>query len=166
MLANKKKPITLKQKLKACGFVLKSMRYVLQEGDLGKIIIEVLIHKDLMLSLDMLDSGCLCEVFALLFLCPQVQDALEREMKQNPLIVQDVDMILKNRWETSVDFLEGVLHIFRIKDILELESQSTTEQESTELAVDTLNEQSNIRDSPKIMYTEFSSYIYCKFRAI
>ena len=157
MLANKKKSVTLKHKLKACGFVLrsiKSMRHVLQEGDLGNIIIEILIRKDLMLSLDMLESGCLCEILALIFVCPGVQDALELEMKQSPQIRPVSELILQNRWETSVDFVEGVLHIFRIQDFLELGLQNTIEN-ATDFTESIISKQSRINDSPTIMYTEF-----------
>ena len=158
MLASKKKSVTVKQKLKACYFVLKSiksMRHVLQEGDLANILVEVLIRKDLLLNLDLLESGCLCEILALIFLCPKVQNFLEAETKKNPLICSDVEMILKNRWQTSVDFLEGVLHIFRIRDTMELGLQGINECESKDVVENNLSQKSLRSDSPKIMYTEF-----------
>ena len=121
-LDREKKSISLRFRLKACATVLKSIKYlapVLKTGDTKGILVEVTIRKKLLLSLEMLQGGKLCVIFEDIFRCKGVRQALEHEMRCRPEISPAVQALLANPWHTSVDFRDGIYHIYKIKAILE-----------------------------------------------
>ncbi len=121
-VARDKAAVTFRQKLKACGTVLKcikSMSPALKKGDPAVIITEIITRQKLLLSLEMLNSGGLNILFDDIFHCQSVRLALEGEVKARPEIAPPVLELLGNSWDTSVDFRDGVSNIYKIKNILE-----------------------------------------------
>uniref|UniRef100_A0A6T8A0N1 Tyrosine-protein kinase ephrin type A/B receptor-like domain-containing protein n=1 Tax=Cryptomonas curvata TaxID=233186 RepID=A0A6T8A0N1_9CRYP len=121
-VAREKASLTFGQRLQACAVVLKgikSMTPALKDGDPAGIITELIIRKNMLLSLEKLNGSVLSIIFDDIFHCRSVRQALEVEMKDRPEISPSVIEILGNKWDTSVDFRDGVSHIYKIKDILE-----------------------------------------------
>jgi len=121
-VAKEKASITFGQLLQACVVVqkgIRSMTPALKSGDPAGIITELIIRKNMLVSLEKLNGRVLSILFDDIFHCISVRQALELEMKIHPEISPSVIKILGNKWNTSVDFRDGVSHLFEIKEILE-----------------------------------------------
>ena len=121
-VARERGAVSFMQKIKAGGTILKSIKSmapVLKQGDPVAIIVEIVVHKQLLDSLEMLENSHLCILFEDIFHCQRVRNALEREAKSQPELSSSIQALLANKWHTSVDLRNGMFHLYSIQELLE-----------------------------------------------